>query len=50
MYEAGEVDSSAVVAGCEATEVFEAVEAAFDAVSVLVDVDVVGDEDLAVTL
>ena len=50
MYEASEVDSSAIVTGCEAAEVFEATEASLDAVSVLVDVGVMRDEDLAITL
>src|SRR5262245_38509513 len=39
--------SPSVEAGCEAPEVFELVEAAFDPVAVFVEVDVVRDRDLA---
>ena len=50
MDEASEVDCAAVVAGGEAAEVFEAIEASLDAVAVLVDVGVVWDGDFAVAL
>lgn len=50
MDESGEVDVTAVVAGCEAAEVFEATDASLDLIAMLVDVGVVRDRDLAVTL
>lgn len=50
MDEACEVDCAAIIACCESTEVFEAIEASLDAVAVLVDVGVVRDGDLAVAL
>lgn len=42
MDEAGEVNGAAVVTGCEAAEVLEAVEASLDLVTMLEDADVVG--------
>lgn len=42
MYEAGEVDGAAIVAGREPAEVFEAAEAPLDLVTMLVDGGVVG--------
>ena len=50
MDEAGEVDSTSVLACGEAAEVFESIEAALNPVAVFVDVDVMGDVDLAVAL
>src|SRR5256885_16332031 len=47
LYEAEEVDGSSVVAGCEATEVLELVEASLDSVAVFVDGGVVRDGRLA---
>jgi hypothetical protein len=41
------VDCTAFVAGCEATEVLEAVEASFDAIALLVSEGVVRDGDFA---
>lgn len=43
--EGEEVNGPAVVSRCEAPEVLEAIEAAFDAVAVLVDGGVVRDRD-----
>lgn len=45
--EAFEVQGSAIIARCEAAEVLEPVEAAFDAVAVFVGGNVVRDDDLA---
>jgi len=50
MYEAGEVDGSAIVTGSEAPEMLQAAKASFDLVAILVGGCVVGDEDLAVSL
>jgi len=50
MNEAREVDGAAVVAGSEPAKVFEAIEASFDLVAVLVDGDVMRDEDLSIAL
>ncbi len=46
--EACEMDGSAIVARCEATTMFEAIEASLDTVSVFVKSLVVRDEHLAV--
>ena len=43
-----EMDGLPIIASGEAPEVFEAVKASFDPVSVSIDVDVVRNEDLAV--
>ena len=48
MDEAGEVDGASVVAGSEATEMFEAAEASLDLIAMFVDAGVVRDGDLAV--
>lgn len=45
--EAFEVDCSAVVSCCEASEVLHSVEAPFDAVAIFVGSFIVGDDDLA---
>jgi hypothetical protein len=45
--EAKEVNGSTIVAGGEASKVFEAIEASFDAVSMLVDGSVVRNGDLS---
>ena len=49
MDETFEMDGLPLITSGEATEVFQAVKASFDPVSVSIDVDVVGNEDLAVT-
>ena len=50
MNEAGEVDGSPIVAGCEAAEMLEASEASLDPIALLIEFGVVGDEDLAIAL
>lgn len=50
MYEAIEVDGSAIVAGRKTPEMLQTAKASFDLVAVLVDGFVMGDEDLAVAL
>ncbi len=47
MDECFEVDGDTIVSSGDAAEVFEFVEAAFDAISRLVDFEVVGDQALA---
>lgn len=47
MDEGEEVGGSSVVAGCDATEVLELVDAALDAIPQIVKGEVVGDEALA---
>lgn len=48
MYEAVEVDGSAVITGGEATEMLEASEASLDLVAVLVGAGIMRNSDLAV--
>lgn len=48
--EAGEVDGSPIVAGCEASETLEASETSLDPIALLVEFGVVRDEDLAIAL
>ncbi|GAN69719.1 hypothetical protein AOR01nite_26310 [Acetobacter orleanensis] len=48
MNKACEMDGSSIVARCETTKIFEAIEASFDTVSVFVNSLVVLDEHLAV--
>jgi hypothetical protein len=43
MDETFEMDCRAVVAGCEAAEVLQAVKASFDPISVSIEVDIVGE-------
>ena len=50
MYEAGEVNGSAVISCGETTEVLEAIEASLDAIALLVEFGVVRDRDFAISL
>jgi hypothetical protein len=50
MYEAGEMDGTSIIARGKSSEMFQASEASFDLVAMLVGGSVVRDEDLAVAL